>query len=81
MRGRGELERMASELAQSMCKPHCRSCERLQGFLTRLMLDADESVAELLSPWRVGGTETHGGEGCDLCPAADLFEQYLREGS
>lgn len=78
--GAGELERMASELAESMAKPHCRACRCLQDFLTRLMRDADGRVAEMLSPWRVDRAKMHRRGTCESCPPADLFAEYLKEG-
>ena len=78
--GPDHVEHMATVLAQCMEKPQCRTCECLQGFLTRLMLDADETIAELLSPWRVAPADMRSCRGCGPCSPAALFVDYLREG-
>ena len=78
--GPDHVAHMATVLAQSMASPQCRTCECLQGFLTRLMVDADETIAELLCRWRVAPADMHSCCGCDPCPPAALFVDYLREG-
>lgn len=61
--------------------PHreCAACECFLGYLTQLRLDSEDSSKMLVAEYQPGRGEVHACLGCDPCPAADLFAQYLIE--
>jgi hypothetical protein len=70
-------DRLAT-LREAMILEECLTCECMQGFLTQLEIDAAEEVTELTTSFKVTRAEMHPCLGCDPCPPADLFAEYLR---
>lgn len=73
-----EVKVLLERLEQVATREACWSCECLQGFITQLELDATEDVRSLLQTYEVREEHLHGGLGCQPCPPADVFSQYLR---
>jgi hypothetical protein len=73
-----DARRLVAQLRASVPHESCWSCDCFQGFLVQLKLDGESQVAELVEPLLVVPEEMHGCLGCDPCPAADLYANYLR---
>jgi hypothetical protein len=72
-----EVETLPNEMESSLDKDDCRSCECLQGYLTQLKLDADDSAAALLDAWKVAPEAMHECLGCFPCPPGKIHTKYL----
>jgi hypothetical protein len=61
--------------------PHeaCLTCECFLGYVAQLSIDAGEDVRSLLAEMGSDRAHIHGCLGCEPCPPADLFAQYLKE--
>jgi hypothetical protein len=75
---RKDARHLLDRLRASVPHDACWSCDCFQGFLVQLRLDGTSQVAELVEPLLVVSEEMHGCLGCDPCPAADLYANYLR---
>lgn len=73
-----EVETQLAKLKEAAIKEECWSCDCLQGFITQLELDAAEDVTHLSGPLKVPRDELHGCLGCEPCPPAALFAEYIR---
>ena len=60
--------------------PHaeCATCECFLGYLTQLEIDADPSSQPILLKHKPDRLEIHTCLGCDPCPPADYYAEYLR---
>jgi hypothetical protein len=65
------------ELEKSVSREECGSCDCLQGSLTRLELDCLQAADEV-GRLKVPRGEMHGCLGCEPCPPAALFAEYIR---
>lgn len=74
---RAEVEAFLARLRKEIPRPECRSCECTQGFLAQLELDAAADAKPLLAELRTSVRETHHCLGCEPCPPADIFAEYL----
>ena len=74
---KAEVESLLARLGAEVTRPECWSCECVQGFLAQLELDATEDAQPLLAEHRVPPGGTHRCLGCEPCPPADLFAEYL----
>ncbi len=72
-----EAERWINRLRQSAAKTECWSCECLQALLTQVERDCPE-VAATVGPMKVASKGMHHCLGCEPCPPADVFAEYLR---
>ena len=70
---------MLDELAQSLEKDECRTCECLQGYLAQLGLDAAEDAAAPLDAWKVTPDAMHECLGCFPCIPGKIHTTYLRK--
>lgn len=61
--------------------PHdaCLTCECFLGYVAQLGIDMGEDIESLLAEMGIDRKHTHSCLGCDPCPPADLFAEYLRE--
>jgi len=79
--GRGltadEVKTFVDRLKELVDKDECRTCHCLQGLLTQLELDAAEDVMQLTEPLKVPSCDMQGCLGCDPCPPAALFAEYI----
>jgi hypothetical protein len=74
---RTEVETFLARLREEMPRPECWSCECTQGFLAQLEFDAAEDAKPLLAEHRTTAGETHRCLGCEPCPPADIYAEYL----
>ncbi len=74
---KGEVEALLARLRETVSRPECWSCECLQGFLAQLELDAVEEAGPLPAELRTSPRDTHQCFGCEPCPPADIFAEYL----
>jgi hypothetical protein len=74
---REEITGRIERLRGLTVKEECRTCDCLQGYLTQLDLDCPEA-ADLITPLKVPRAKLHGCLGCDPCPPAAAFSDYLR---
>jgi hypothetical protein len=74
---RDEIAERIKRLRGLTVKEECRSCDCLQGYLTQLELDYPEAT-DLIEPLKVPREKLHGCLGCDPCPPAEAFGDYLR---
>jgi hypothetical protein len=56
----------------------CWLCECMQGFLMQLQLDGDQEAAAFTRSLTVPSASLHGCLGCDPCPPADEYAEYIR---
>jgi hypothetical protein len=64
-------------LKDALTRPECRSCECLQGFLSQMELDAAPDAKPLLTKQRVPPKKICACLGCEPCPPAAIFAEYL----
>lgn len=74
-------EKVQSFLAVALDSfPHdeCLTCECFLGYVTRLRMDSDMDGQEFLAKYQVGRNNVHSCLGCDPCPPAELYVEYVR---
>jgi len=76
---RQQLERLLEQAREAFPHETCLTCECFLGYVAQLGIDADEDVAALLAEMGIERERTHSCLGCDPCPPADLFANYLRQ--
>ena len=76
---RKTVKKFVKSLCENLPREECRSCDCLQGFLTQLEMDTADDVTDLTDPLKVDISEMHGCLGCEPCPPAELFSEYLRK--
>lgn len=61
--------------------PHnaCLTCECFLGYAAQIGIDAGEDLESLLAEMGIDRKHTHSCLGCEPCPPADLFAEYLQE--
>ena len=74
---KGDIEAFLTRLREGAPRPECWSCECLRGFIAQLGLDASDDAKSLLAKYGTARGRTHRCLGCEPCPAANLFAQYL----
>lgn len=70
---------LLEEALDSFLHAACETCECYLGYLTQLEIDSDESLLEIFAPHKPERSKVHSCLGCDPCPPADLFADYIRE--
>lgn len=75
---RDDVRDILDGLERSIARPECRTCDCLAGLVTRLELDGGAEVRELLEPWKVSREDMHGCLGCNPCPPAEVYVDYIR---
>lgn len=76
---RSDVHNRIDDLLRNIPREECRTCDCLLGFVTRLKLDAKEKAASILQPMKVLKDQIHGCLGCDPCPPAEAYSNYIRE--
>lgn len=74
------IEQIKTFLDETLASfPHedCYTCECFLGYLTRLELDANDHARSLFSPYKPERKHVHSCMGCDPCPPADAFANYM----
>lgn len=75
---RDEVRALLEQARQSFPHNECLTCECFLGYLTQLGIDAGEEVDKLIDEMGIESQHTRGCMGCDPCPPADLFADYLQ---
>ena len=78
---RTEVRRLLERARASFPHDACLTCECFLGYLVQLGIDAGEPLSSLFDEMGIEYKHTHNCMGCDPCPPADLFADYLRERS
>jgi hypothetical protein len=74
---KAQVEAFLMRLNKEAPRPECRLCECMQGFLAQLELDAAEDAKPLAAGQRTSTRKTHRCLGCEPCPPAAIFAEYL----
>ena len=72
-----EVEAFLSRLRKEIPRPECWSCECVQGFRARLELDAADGAKPMLIEHKRSARQTLPSPGCESCPPAAIFAEYL----
>jgi hypothetical protein len=75
---RDEVRVLLEQARQSFPHDDCLTCECFLGYLAQLGIDAGEEINSLLDEMGIDYHHAHSCMGCDPCPPADLFTDYLR---
>jgi len=73
-----QVKAVLERLEQAADREACWSCERLQKFIAQLDIDAAEAARSLLEMYQVRPEKLHGGLGCQPCPPAEVFIEYIK---
>jgi len=72
-----EVEALLERLKEEELREECWHCECLQGFIAQLELDAADDAKPLLSKYKVAPRKIRACSGCEPCPPANIFAEYL----
>lgn len=72
-----DVEILLDRLRREVTRPECWSCECLTGFIAQMEADAAAKVKPLLMKYKVAPAEIHPCTGCEPCPPAWIFAEYL----
>jgi len=72
-----DVQALLNRLKREVTRPECRSCECLQGFIAQMKADAAPEAKRLLAKHRVPPAKIHACTGCEPCPPARVFAEYL----
>jgi len=75
---RQEIQNLLAMLPHALVRDECMTCECMQGFLTQLETDTGEDITNLVAPFKAQPDEMNPCLGCDPCPPAELYADYLR---
>ena len=75
----GAIKRLIDEVLRRLPREECRTCDCFQGFVTQLNLDAQDDVSDITAPLEVPKNKMHGCLGCNPCPPAEAFSDYIRQ--
>jgi hypothetical protein len=75
---RDEVRALLEQARQSFPHDDCLTCECFLGCLAQLGIDAGEDVYSLFDEMGIDYQHEHSCMGCDPCPPADLYADYLR---
>jgi hypothetical protein len=73
-----QTKKLLEEAIASFPHDECYTCECFLGYLAQLELDADENLRSFFSTYKPERSLIHSCLGCDPCPPADAFANYLR---
>lgn len=74
---KAEIAALLAKLHEEMPHSECGTCECAQGFLSQLELDAVDDAKPLLAQYRTPAKRAHRCLGCEPCPSAAMFAEYL----
>ena len=74
-----KVQERIEDVLRNIPRDECRTCDCLLGFITRLKLDAKEEVTSLIKPMKELKEQIHGCLGCNPCPPAEAYSNYIRE--
>jgi len=73
-----QIQTLLKETEGSFPHEDCYTCECFLGYVTQLELDTDEPLQPLLSAYKPDKRLIHSCLGCDPCPPADAYANYLQ---
>jgi hypothetical protein len=73
-----EVKQVLGGLERAAEREACWSCERLQKFIKQLELESADDVRDLVLAYEVRPERLHGSLGCQPCPPADVFMEYIK---
>lgn len=73
-----ELEGLIRKTQSEFSHPECATCECYLGFLTQLALDGRKEIRSAVNGFQPPREEVHACLGCDPCPPADAYAEYLK---
>ncbi len=76
---KSETARILRKLKESAPLEECLTCECFQGLIAQLEVDAPFDISELAASLQVADSDLHKCLGCDPCPPADVYTEYLIE--
>lgn len=76
---RTDVQKLVDEVLSNMPLDDCRTCDCFLGFVTRLELDSQEDACDITNPLNVLKEQIHGCLGCDPCPPAEAYSNYIRQ--
>jgi len=71
------VEALLDRLKSEVKRPECWSCECLHGFIAQMEMDAAPEAKPLLAKYKVPSAKIHACAGCEPCPPAGIFAEYL----
>ncbi len=75
---RQEVRTLLDRARDSFPHDACLTCECFLGYVYQLGLDAGEEIQSLFAELGIERKGTHSCLGCEPCPPADLFAEYMR---
>ena len=74
---KGDVEALLDRLQGEVTRPECWSCECLTGFVAQMAVDAAQKAKPLLAKYKVPLAQIRACTGCEPCPPATIFAEYL----
>jgi len=71
------VEALLDRLQSQTTRPECWSCECLQGFIAQMEVDAAPEAKPLLAKHKIPPGKICASRGCEPCPPAEIFAEYL----
>lgn len=71
------IEALLDRLKREVTRPECWSCECLHGFIAQMEMDATREARPLLAKYKVPPEKIRPCTGCEPCPPAKVFAEYL----
>jgi hypothetical protein len=68
---------LLDRLQREVTRPECWCCQCLTGFIAQMEMDATPAAKPLLAKYKVPPKEIHACTGCEPCPPARIFAEYL----
>lgn len=75
---RQEVKSLLQHARESYPHDACLTCECFLGYVAQIAIDAGVDLRSLLAEMGIDRKRTHSCLGCEPCPPADLFAEYLR---
>ena len=72
-----DVEVLLDRLQREVTRPECWSCECLHGFIAQMEVDAAQRAKLLLAKHKVPPAQIRACRGCEPCPPAGIFAEYL----
>jgi hypothetical protein len=72
-----DVDALLGRLTREVTRRECWSCECLHGFIAQMEVDATRGAKPLLAKHKVPPAKIHACTGCEPCPPARIFAEYL----
>ncbi|MGE5378941.1 MAG: hypothetical protein ACM3XO_28120 [Bacteroidota bacterium] len=77
--GRTQLQDLIQQGEDAIAHGTCYTCECFLGYLAQLRIDSEPADQDLFVPFKVDRSEMHRCIGCDPCPPADVYAEYIKK--